>query len=406
MSYARFEIAYCDALTDRRQAVLADLARGRGQVQIVESLANMPASADVALVGLDDLAAALPALGRLAQEKPQRQVLLLWEGTDQQQLIDAMRAGVRDVVASPQAVAEALERAYERLAAQGGGGESRPGRIVAVFSLKGGIGKSTLSSNLPIALHKNSQLPVTAVDLSLPCGNLDMYLDLQPSRCVGDVLAVGEDLDRGVINQALVKHSSGILLLAGPRPGSMEAIAQHSARPLLELLSRERGVTLVDVGSYLEEAQITALEIADVVVVPLTPLISSVGKMPMIWEYFADLGIHEERVLPVLNHPNSDVEKLPKDVVAKLLRGRSYHELPYGGTDVGHSLNEGLPLVQHLPNNPWSRAVNGLAQDLLVQLGLAEPVTAHHSPELSPQASPKGWFRSLFQQKGVAHVRS
>jgi pilus assembly protein CpaE len=407
MAFHRFDIAYCDPIASRRQQVLVDLIEDRGQVQIVESMTSVPPDVDVALIGVEDLRGALPQLKWLAEERPDRQLILLWEGSDQSLLIEAMRAGVRDIVTDPRMVGEAIQRIWVRLAQGNAAGADRPGRIVAIFSLKGGIGKSTLAANLPILLHRNTGLPTTVIDMSLPCGNLEMYLDLQPPRSVGDLLAAGKDVDKRLVQQALAKHSSGISLLAGPRPESMHALGQHSAWPILKALTETPGLVIVDLGSYIEEAQASVLDAADLILIPLVPLISSVGTMPQARKFLREIGVPDTRILPVINHAAPDGEIVPPEVMSQLIGGRPRHELPWGGADIAASLNAGQPVCQHKPRSPLSVALDGLAKEVVVRVGLAQVELTAAAQEAEAPANKLAWLKSLFTniQKGVAHVQ-
>lgn len=397
MSYQRFAIAYCDPIASRRQEVLTDLIEDRGQVQIVESITGIPKDVDVALVGVEDLRAALPLLKWMADERPERQLLLLWEGTDQALMIEAMRAGVRDIIQHPGGVGEAIQRVWVRLAQATAAGADRPGRIVAIFSLKGGIGKSTLAANLPIVMHRLTGLPTTVIDMSLPCGNLEMYLDLRPSRSIGDLLAAGKDVDKRMVQQTLAKHSSGISLIAGPRPDTMEALAQHSAWPVLNTLTQSPGLVVVDLGSYMEEAHASVLDAADLIVVPLVPLISSVGTMPQARKFLREIGVPDTRILPVLNHAAPDGETVPADVLAQLIGQRPRHELPWGGIDVSASLNAGQPVCQHRPRSPLSQSIESLAKEVIVRLGMTQAEAA-----MAPEARSNwvAWLKAILQSAG------
>lgn len=405
MSYHRFSLAYCDTVASRRQAVLVDLIEDRGQVQLAESLTSIPKNVDVALVGVDDLRAALPQLRWLAEEQPERQLILLWEGADQSLLIEAMRCGVRDIVTDPRGVGDAVQRLWVRLAQAQGAGADRPGRIVSIFSLKGGIGKSTLAANLPIVLHRMTGLPTTVIDMSLPCGNLDMYLDVQPPRGIGDLLKAGKDVDKRTVQQAMVRHSSGISLIAGPRQDTMLALGEHSAWPVLNALTQTPGLVIVDLGSFVEEAHASVLDASDLIIVPLVPLISSVGTMPQARKFLREIGVPDTRVLPVLNHAAPDGEVVPTDVIAQLIGSRPRHELPWGGAEIAASLNAGLPVCQHKPRSALAQSIEALAREVTVRVGLTHVAPP---PVEEPEARTSGlaWLKSLFGQKGaVSYVR-
>lgn len=395
-------IHYCEADPGRRAEVLKALEASTHPVKVVDDLAAVPAEATIVLAGVTDLCAELSRLKRLIDARADRQVLLLWEGQDPGLLIDAIRAGVRDVLIAPSFVPEAVSRACERVPAAASAPARPKGHVVVVFSLKGGIGKSTLTANLAIAMRRASGLPTTAVDLSLPYGNLEMYLDVQPTRCVGDLLAAGPGLESAQVTAALASHPSGVRVLAGPRAHAVEALTRYSVAPILDALGADGGLTLVDLGSFLELAHASVLEAADLVVVPVTPLISSLGTLSQAREILKSFGVPADRVLPVLNHAGPDTAQLMPDVIAKLMGGKPQHVLPWGGADVAASLNEGLPVVLQHPESPLALAIDGLARDCLDRLGLAPAAAPAAAP--APKPSPFAWLTGLFTQKGVAHV--
>lgn len=150
------EIAYCDPVESRRTQVLAALGEVGRQVTVFREVLAVPRDARLVVLGVTDLAATLPLLRWLHDERLERPVLLLWDGTDHALTLEAVRAGVRDVVASPEAVPAAIVRAWSLLAGGGGGGRRRAGKVVAIYSLKGGIGKSTLAANLAITMQRLS----------------------------------------------------------------------------------------------------------------------------------------------------------------------------------------------------------------------------------------------------------
>lgn len=396
-------IHYVDSVIGRRPQVLADLARAEVAVQVVEQLADLPPDAAIVLLGVDDLHAALPGLRGAADAAPHRQVILLWEGQDPALVIEAVRAGARDVLIAAQAVPEAVARACERAGGPALAPNRPRGRVVVVFSLKGGIGKSTLTANLAITLHRLSQRPTTAVDLSLPCGNLEMYLDVQPTRSIGDLLAAGEGLEAPAIQQALARHPSGISVLAGPRAQAVEALTRASCQPLLAELGAEGGITVVDLGAFLEYAHASVLEAADLVVVPVTPLISSLGTLGQARELLAGFGVPPGQILPVLNHAGPDTAQLTAEAVASLMGGAPAHVLPWGGADVAASLNAGLPVCQHRPYSPLAVAIEGVARDALERLGVAAAVPLATRPTPA-KVSVFAWLRHLLMPKGIAHV--
>jgi Flp pilus assembly CpaE family ATPase len=238
--------------------------------------------------------------------------------------------------------------------------------------------------------------------LSLPCGNLEMYLDVQPARCLGDLLGAGPGLEPEMVLQALAAHPSGVRVLAGARSHAVESLTRSSMGPILDALGDDGALTVVDMGSFLEMAHATVLERADLVVVPVTPLISSLGTLGKARELLDGFGVSGDRLLPVLNHAGPDMPALGADMVARLMGGAPRHVLPWGGAEVARSLNEGVPLVIGHATSPLAEAIDGLARDTLVRLGLGVLERPHVAD--SRASSPLAWLLGLFSPKGVTHV--
>ncbi|MDB5098480.1 MAG: response regulator receiver, partial [Cyanobacteria bacterium RYN_339] len=372
----------------------------------VKRLADWPRldpDARLVLAGLRQADLEAGAIAAAADQHPTVPIVALADA-DPAHLLAAVRAGARDAVPDVAAAVEALSRVAQRQARLEPPTDRRQGRVVAVFALKGGVGKSLVAANLAIGLQRAANVPVTLVDLSLPCGNLDMYLDLHGPRGVADLLPAGQDVDARVIKQAMLVHESGVSLLAGARPGNAGELAACPSRPLLDALTQTRGITVVDVGAYLDEAQVGALEAADLIIVPVSPLISSAVSMPAIWEHLSALGIPEDRVLPVLNQTCPPGDPLPDAVFQQLMRGKPRHQLPWGGADVARSLDEGRPMAWFQRRHPLAKALDGLAQDVLVQVALPEPLTTPVVRLRVPGRRKVEAFWSMFQRREAAHV--
>jgi Flp pilus assembly CpaE family ATPase len=383
-------VTYWDSETDRREAVLTRL-RGAGlAVRTAEAPPTASDEAGVWLVGVRDLSASLNDIARFAAQRP---TLVLWADDQPAACLAAVRAGALDVVPDAEEALPALLRALSRLA------PAAPRRTptIAVCAPKGGVGKSFLTANLAVALHRLTGRPTTVLDVAMPAGHQAMYFDLQPAATVCDVIALGAT-EPEVVRQAAGRHASGVRVLAGPAMSRTEAIARHDVRPLIAALGHDDGLVVADVGSFLGECHMGLLAQAELILVPVSPHIGSLSALPATLQALASLGVAPERLVPVFNQAHPVGRPLDGRALAELTQGRAARRVPWGGAAVSRSIDDGAPLVWTHPRHGVSRAIAALAAEAAATLALTpQRKPALRISWLSGRPAPQG---------GLAHVSS
>ncbi|VXC72214.1 Type II/IV secretion system ATPase TadZ/CpaE, associated with Flp pilus assembly [Arthrobacter sp. 9V] len=268
--------------------------------------------------------------------------------------LPAMRAGIRDLL-EPSADSGTIRALLERasLAAAGrrrGLGAQvdagpQGGRIIAVMSPKGGVGKTTISTNLAIGLGRTSPMRVVIADLDLQFGDVASGLLIDPDRTIADAVTGAAVQDSMVLKSYLSVHPAGIYALCAPRsPSQIEQISAEQVGHLLEQLAREFDYVIVDTAPGLGENVLATLERASDVVWVCGMDIPSIRGLRNGLEILDEIGLVPEQRHVVLNFADKrsgltlvDVEATigcPVDVT--LPRSRS---LPY-------STNRGIPVLQ------------------------------------------------------------
>lgn len=237
------------------------------------------------------------------------------------------------------------------------------GKIITVFSLKGGVGTSMIATNLAVAFRKLWDESVALVDLSLEAGALNVLLDLMASSTLDELVAHDGSITPEVIGQYLVPHKSGVYLLSAPAtPERAELVSATSLRKVLSALRDAFEYVIVDTASNFADYTLLALEIADNIVVPLTGDIASIRATTTSLDIFQALSISDQKVIPVFN------ELFPKSGLSRKNVESTLHvtltPLPNGGAKVMDSINLGTPLVSTEPDFPLSVAIENLAFQL------------------------------------------
>jgi pilus assembly protein CpaE len=211
----------------------------------------------------------------LLSASPNLEVFLTASRTDPQVLLEAFRLGVKEFLPQPltrQEVEPSLLRFEERLSGRVSGSEMESGRVVAVIGARGGVGSSTVATNLAasIQLTKKHE-PVALMDLDLHGGDLGLFLDLRPSQGLKHLAQDISRLDETIVRSSVAKHVSGLHFLASGYEGFDEiAPALGSTMRVIGVLRSMHRHVLVDCGHVLEPAVKEALDCADQIIVVTT----------------------------------------------------------------------------------------------------------------------------------------
>ena len=380
---ARFE--------DRARDVLPDATVSRrwreeheriDPTKVVQEL--VAGGATVACLGpgveLDTLFEVAEAFDR---ERPEVVVLLVAPRSSE--VLDrAIGVGVRDVVppdAGPSELGRALARAAETAARRrsnlvGGGEEQRPHRVITVLSPKGGSGKTTVATNLGVALAAAGG-SAAIVDLDLQFGDVAAALALTPEQGMADVARSPVPVDATTLKVFLTGHPSGLYALCAPdTPAEGDEVTYDHAVHALRTLSSAFPTVVVDTAAGLDEQTLGAIEHSTDLVFVCGMDVAAVRSLKKELDALDHLGMTVARRHLVLNRADARVGLEPGDVQAVL--GLPIDAAVPSSRAVPLSLNAGTPIVVQEPRSAPARALQQLASrfsDQVVSVG-SEPTGA------------------------------
>jgi len=225
-----------------------------------------------------------------------------------------------------------------------GGGSGEPGIVVAVFSPKGGVGRTTVAVNLAVAAATELGKKVVIMDGSFQFGDVGVLLNLNPrSKSIADLIP---ELDAGELDSIdtfLINHTAGIrVLLAPPSPETAEMITASGVKKVVETLRRDHDLVVVDCTSYFNDTTLAILDAADVILTMLSLEITSIKNMRLFLEVAEQLGYEQGKVRLVLNRADSALGIRGADVEHSI--GRKVDEtIVSDGRSVVYALNRGVP---------------------------------------------------------------
>ncbi len=286
---------------------------------------------------------------------------------------DELTASIRQVYAREQEKLARLPAPIPISAHQPTTGQ--PGRIVAVFSPKGGVGRTTIAVNLAVAAATDLQKRVVLVDGSCQFGDGGVLLNLNPkNKSIADLLeieAAGEEAEN--LDAFLVNHSAGIrVLLAPPSPETGELITPAGIKRILEALAAQHDLVVVDCSAFFNDTTLAILDAADVVLTVLTLEITSIKNIRLFLEVADQLGYEDSKVRLVLNRADSTLGIRVADVEHSI--GRKVEQtIVSDGRNVVYALNRGVPFYLSNRETQVSQDVLRLATAVA---GEGEEVTA------------------------------
>ncbi len=370
---------YHEPRPDRVPAVAAALTgTPRAAADLAELAALVRADPNELLVILGAGVALADAVAFAAAHRltrPSLGVVLLRDHVDVAVLAEAIRSGIREVITADHA--EELRAACARslsvsrhLSGGPGGSASTEGRLVTVFAGKGGCGKSTMATNLAVALSEGGRQRVCLVDLDLSFGDIAIMLQLVPKRSLADAVPMAGRLDETGIRWLVTPYTNGIdTLLAPAHPAEGDRVGRELVSEILKITRRMYDYVVVDTPPFFSDQVLAALDLSQWYILLATPDIPALKNLRLTLDMFDMLEYPASQRIVVLNRCDAQVGLTPADI-ERVVRAPIAGRVP-STRDVPVSINRGVPLMVDSPNNPVSRYIREIVETRMVVSGAA-----------------------------------
>lgn len=270
------------------------------------------------------------------------------------------------------------------------------GRIISVFSAKGGVGKTVIAVNLAAELGKKKDCKVALVDLDLQFGDVAIMLDTSPVRTIADI-AREEEVDSEIVEACLLAHSTGIRVLASPlRPEQAESVTDRHVAAVLGLLAESYDFVIVDLSQRLDDISLTGLDMADTILLVATTELPAIKNAKVCLEIMESLGYESSKIKLALSKPSRE-HGLDIDEIEKTLKRKVDVHVPNEERVVSPSVSKGTPFVISNPGAKVSLAIRDLVKAVNPQSeGNTVSKKAFKGQKPSSHKKSAGIFASIF----------
>ncbi len=353
--------------------VVGEAANGEEAVNQAKQLKPDLVIMDISMPVMDGI----QATEIMTVELPQTAIIILTCQDEGEYLRKAMAAGARDYLTKPpgrEELMQTIHRVYElekkRRLKQSIVPDPQvdkprdPGKIISVFSAKGGIGGSVIAVNLAVALLRLTQKKTAIIDLNLQFGDVALLFDLTPRRTISDLVGEGDYQEPKILDSYLADHSSGVKILPAPlRPEYAEIVKAEHVEGILAALKNNYDFIIVDTHHLFDDLTLAALDISDFIVMVAALDILTVKNAKLAMEAIQSLHYEPQKVKLVLNHVfirnNISIKDLETHLILPIT-----NSIPNDEKLVVGSCNQGIPFVTSHPKAPISKAILRLGLEL------------------------------------------
>jgi pilus assembly protein CpaE len=356
----------------------------------------------VVLVGVEDPPArALQTIESLTELLPDSPVLAYSSQKDAESARRTVVAGARDYLTKPlktdeviKAIQTALSQQERRRALTSGDpvpGLRSTGMVITIFGAKGGIGKTTVATNLATAFVAMNAGSAVIVDMDTVFGDAAMMLDVPVEASLVEAAERIDELDREKLGSYLVQHETGVKVLPAPfEPVDWRNVSTEAVEKVLTLLAQTHDFVVIDCPATFTDLVAVALEKATVVLLMTSLDITSIKDTTTALKLLSSGINNEDKIKLVVNHATS-ANSLREEDVSKVLRREVFWSIPHD-EEIAASAQLGAPVVTDRPLSKVSQTITELAAMLAgVEAGYSDN---HHSNG----GASSGLFTRLFKR--------
>lgn len=358
---------------EKRIEVVGQASDGKEALELTEKIRPDLVLMDINMPVMDGL----KATEKINEQFPDTLVIIMSVQGEREYFKKAMYCGAKEYIVKPfsiDALLETIIKTYDKEQNRKKYIETKKGdetlkkapEIVAVYSTKGGVGKTTIAVNTAISLAKLSSEKVAIVDLDLQFGDVAVMLDITPTKTIVELIDEIGHLNSDILSEYMIEYMKGVDVLAAPlKPEYAEYISSSHIEKILAILKEDYQYVIIDSVSDLSDVTLAALDNSDQILFVSTMNLPTIKNVKLGLEIMNTLHYHDEKVKIVLNKTSKHFEVKITDVEEILDKEVSVC-IPEDSKTVIPSANKGYPFMRSRAEAKISKCVKDLANLIIV----------------------------------------
>ncbi len=300
---------------------------------------------------------------KVTKECKSCKVLALSDNPSVDLIIEIMRAGAKEFVPIPIIKSEFFESVNKLLSEFNETKKTNNCKIISVFSNKGGIGKTSLATNLALELSKITKENIALIDLNFQMGDITTFLDLKPSFNISYMLENLDKINETFLLSTLERYKKTSLYVLADPPYFKQAdnIQPRQITKLFNTLKETFSYIIVDAEASFEGKNIAALDNSDLVLLVSVANLPALRNTQRCLELFDKLGYDKEKVKIIINRYMENDEIKEADI-EKVLSKKIYWKIPNNYFAIMTAINKGIPVSEINDSTNIARSYKDLAQ--------------------------------------------
>ncbi len=358
---------------DKRFEVIGEAENGEEAIYIVKE-----SKPDIVLMDLNmPVIDGIRATEEITLNVPETTVIIMSVQGETEYVRKAMTAGARDYLCKPfnvDELSDTIVKTYnleskrrERVAAPRAQ-EDIKSNVFTVFSTKGGVGKTTIASNLAVSLARSTKKKVALVDLDLQFGDIAIMLNVSAKNTISDLVKEFGQLDKNLLEEYMVTHFSGVKVLPAPvKPEYAEYITGNHVERIINTLRESFNYIIVDTSASFHESVLAALDMSDRILLVSTLDLPTIKNIKAGLDVMDTLHYPVEKIHIVLNKASEQYGIKYKDFESTLHKA-IWSYVPEDNQTVVTSANKGFPFVMTRSETKVAKAVMEIGKTLINEM--------------------------------------